>query len=93
MVRQQLNAKGLKEVPFGEAEVIVFFSYGIDGGKEAVSTYPIYGKQVSLQVAPMGLYRIMEAMVHTLAQPPISYYQTHKISQNRLPLELISEIT
>ena len=36
VVRQQLNAKGLKEVPFGEAEVIVFFSYGIDGGKEAV---------------------------------------------------------
>ena len=44
IVRQQLNAKGLKEVPFGEAEVIVFFSYGIDGGKEAVSTYPIYGQ-------------------------------------------------
>ena len=44
VVRQQLNAKGLKEVPFGEAEVIVFFSYGIDGGKEAVSTYPIYGQ-------------------------------------------------
>ena len=29
IVRQQLNAKGLKEVSFGEAEVIVFFSYGI----------------------------------------------------------------
>ena len=44
VVRKQLNAKGLKEVEFDEAEVVVFFSYGIDGGKQAINSYPIFGQ-------------------------------------------------
>ncbi len=43
-VRQELNAKGLRETPLEQAEVVVFLSYGIDTGREVVSSYPIVGQ-------------------------------------------------
>jgi hypothetical protein len=44
VVRQELNAKGLREAALEHAEVVVFLSYGIDTGKEVVSSYPIIGQ-------------------------------------------------
>lgn len=43
-IRQELNAKGFRETPLEHAEVVVFLSYGIDTGKEVVSSYPIIGQ-------------------------------------------------
>jgi hypothetical protein len=44
LVKQELNAKGFKEEPIDKAEVVVFISYGIDTGREVVSSYPIFGQ-------------------------------------------------
>ncbi len=44
VVRQELDAKGFKETPSAEADLIVVFSYGIDTGKQVVSSYPIFGQ-------------------------------------------------
>jgi len=43
-LKQELNAKGFKEAPLEQAKVIVFMSYGIDTGKQVVTSYPIYGQ-------------------------------------------------
>jgi hypothetical protein len=43
-VRQELNAKGLRETTVNQAQVAVFLAYGIDTGKEVVSSYPIIGQ-------------------------------------------------
>lgn len=43
-VKDELNKKGFSEVPVNEAEVVLFFEYGIDSGKEVVSSYPIIGR-------------------------------------------------
>lgn len=43
-VKQGLNAKGFKEVPLEQAKVVVFISYGIDTGKQVVTSYPIFGQ-------------------------------------------------
>jgi hypothetical protein len=43
-VRQELNAKGFRETTLDEAQVVVFFAYGIDKGKGVVSSYPIIGQ-------------------------------------------------
>jgi len=43
-VKQELNAKGFKEVPLEQAKVVVFISYGIDTGKQVVTSYPIFGQ-------------------------------------------------
>jgi hypothetical protein len=43
-VRQELNAKGLREMTVDQAQVAVFLAYGIDAGKEVVSSYPIIGQ-------------------------------------------------
>jgi hypothetical protein len=43
-VRQQLNAKGLRETTLDQAQIVVFFAYGIDEGKGVVSSYPIIGQ-------------------------------------------------
>ncbi len=43
-VKQELNAKGFRESPLEQAAVVVFLSYGIDTGKEIVSSYPIIGQ-------------------------------------------------
>jgi Domain of unknown function (DUF4136) len=43
-VRQELNAKGFRETPVDQAQIVVFLAYGIDTGKEVVSSYPIIGQ-------------------------------------------------
>lgn len=44
IIKRNLDARGFREVPFEEAELAVLFSYGIDSGKEIVSSYPIIGQ-------------------------------------------------
>ena len=44
LVKQQLDLQGFKEVPLDEADVVVMFSYGDDGGRQIVSSYPIFGQ-------------------------------------------------
>ena len=44
LVKQQLSLKGFKEVSLDEADVVVMFSYGDDGGRQIVSSYPIFGQ-------------------------------------------------
>ncbi|MGA3209610.1 MAG: DUF4136 domain-containing protein [Syntrophales bacterium] len=44
MVKRQLNAKGFREAPVEQADVLVFILYGIDTGKEVVGSYPIIGQ-------------------------------------------------
>lgn len=43
-VKRELDAKGFKEVPIENAEIVIFLSYGIDTGKEVVESYPIIGQ-------------------------------------------------
>ena len=43
-VRQELNAKGFRETTVDQAQVAVFLAYGIDTGREVVSSYPIIGQ-------------------------------------------------
>lgn len=43
-VRSQLNSKGYIEANPDKADVIVFIEYGIDDGKEVLSSYPIWGQ-------------------------------------------------
>jgi hypothetical protein len=43
-VRQELNGKGFRETNVDQAQVAVFLAYGIDTGKEVVSSYPIIGQ-------------------------------------------------
>jgi hypothetical protein len=44
IVKQELNARGFVEVPIQQAAVVVFMSYGIDVGKQVVTSYPIIGQ-------------------------------------------------
>jgi hypothetical protein len=44
LLRQELNAKGFREVPIAQAQVIAFFQYGIDAGREVTYSYPIIGQ-------------------------------------------------
>jgi len=44
IVRQELNAKNLREAPLDQADVVVFFSYGIDSGQNVATSYPIFGQ-------------------------------------------------
>ena len=44
VVRQELNAQGFRETTLNQAQTVVFFAYGIDKGKEVVSSYPIFGR-------------------------------------------------
>jgi hypothetical protein len=43
-MRQQLNAKGFRETTLDQAQIVVFFAYGIDKGKGVVSSYPVIGQ-------------------------------------------------
>jgi hypothetical protein len=43
-VRQQLNAKDLRETTLDQAQTVVFFAYGIDKGTGVVLSYPIIGQ-------------------------------------------------
>lgn len=44
LIKEELAKRGFVEVPTEEADVVMFFSYGIDSGKEVVSSYPIFGQ-------------------------------------------------
>lgn len=44
LVKTELDKKGFTETPLVDAEVVVFLDYGIDSGKEMVSSYPIIGR-------------------------------------------------
>lgn len=43
-IKAEMNKKGFAETSIDEAEVVLFFDYGIDSGKEVVSSYPIIGR-------------------------------------------------
>jgi hypothetical protein len=44
LVKIELNKKGFVDASLADAEVIVFLDYGIDSGKEVISSYPIIGR-------------------------------------------------
>lgn len=44
VVRQELNAKGFRETTLDQAQIVVFFAYGIDTGRRVVLSYPIIGQ-------------------------------------------------
>jgi hypothetical protein len=44
VVKQQLNAKGFHQTTLEQAQIVVFFAYGIDDGKGVISSYPIIGQ-------------------------------------------------
>lgn len=44
LIKTELNKRGYVETPVAEADVIVFLDYGIDTGREVVSSYPIIGQ-------------------------------------------------
>ena len=43
-LKRELNARGFREAPLEQADTVIFFSYGIDSGKEIVESYPIIGQ-------------------------------------------------
>ena len=43
-VKQELIEKGFRETTLDQAEIVVFLFYGIDTGKQVVSSYPIIGQ-------------------------------------------------
>lgn len=44
LVKSELEKRGMTETPFDRAKYAIFMFYGIDDGKEVVSTYPIFGQ-------------------------------------------------
>ena len=44
LVKAELNRHGYVETSPSDADIIVFLNYGIDSGREVVSSYPIYGR-------------------------------------------------
>jgi hypothetical protein len=44
LVKAELNKRGYREVSVAEADILVFLDYGIDSGREVVSSYPIIGQ-------------------------------------------------
>jgi hypothetical protein len=44
LVKTELNKRGYLETPEAEADVHVFLFYGVDSGRERVSSYPIVGQ-------------------------------------------------
>lgn len=44
LLRQQLTAKGYREVPLEKADLIAFIQYGIDAGTQVAYSYPIMGQ-------------------------------------------------
>ncbi|HEX8987121.1 MAG TPA: DUF4136 domain-containing protein [Rhodocyclaceae bacterium] len=44
LIKDELNKRGFVEVAPEQADVALFFSYGVDSGKEVVSSYPIFGQ-------------------------------------------------
>jgi hypothetical protein len=44
LVRAELGKRGMTEAPFNQAKYAIFMFYGIDNGKQVVSSYPIFGQ-------------------------------------------------
>ncbi len=44
IVKTHLNKLGLHEAPVLEAEMVVRFDYGIDSGRDVISSSPVFGK-------------------------------------------------
>jgi len=44
LVKVELEKRGMTEAPFDQAKYAIFMTYGIDNGKEVISSYPIFGK-------------------------------------------------
>ena len=44
IVQYELEKRGLTEAPFNQAKYAVFMFYGINDGKQVVSSYPILGQ-------------------------------------------------
>lgn len=44
LVKSELKKRGMTEAPFDQAKYAIFMFYGIDDGKQVVSSYPIFGQ-------------------------------------------------
>lgn len=44
MVKSQLGRYGMVEHPYATAKYAVYLSYGVESGKQIVSSYPVYGQ-------------------------------------------------
>ena len=44
LVKSELGKRGMLEAPFDQAKYAIFMFYGIDDGKQVVSSYPIFGQ-------------------------------------------------
>ncbi len=44
LVKVELEKRGMTEAPFNQAKYAIFLLYGIDNGKEVISSYPIFGQ-------------------------------------------------
>jgi Domain of unknown function (DUF4136) len=44
LVKVELKKRGMMEAPFNQAKYAIFMFYGIDNGKEVISSYPIIGQ-------------------------------------------------
>jgi len=44
LVKVELKKRGMTEAPFNQAKYAIFMFYGIDNGREVISSYPIFGQ-------------------------------------------------
>jgi hypothetical protein len=44
LVKAELEKRGMTEAPYDQAKYAIFMTYGIDNGKEVISSYPIFGQ-------------------------------------------------
>jgi len=44
LVKSELEKRGMIEAPFNKAKYAIFMFYGIDDGKQVISSYPIFGQ-------------------------------------------------
>ncbi|WP_101048068.1 DUF4136 domain-containing protein [Macromonas nakdongensis] len=44
LVMAELDKRGMIEAPLNQAKLAIFMSYGIDDGKQVISSYPIFGQ-------------------------------------------------
>lgn len=44
LVKNEFQKQGMVEVPYEQAHFAVYLSYGIDGGKSVLISYPVYGQ-------------------------------------------------
>lgn len=44
LVKNEFQKQGMVEAPYEQAQFAVYLSYGIDGGKSVMISYPVYGQ-------------------------------------------------